>query len=210
MPLLLLIRHGENDYTKKGKLAGLISGVHLNEKGRQQAEGLAKALAEVPIKAIYSSPLERAMETAEPIAKTHGLNVIPDPGLQEMNVGKWTGRSIRSLRQNKYWRVVQNSPSRAQFPEGESFPQAQTRVAMALNAICNKGKPRDIMVAVLHADMIKLAVAYYIGLSLDHFQRLACDTGSVTVLYIGEMGASLMKLNQRPPFEFLQPQKTKK
>ena len=76
MPLLLLIRHGENDYVKTGKLAGRLPGVHLNEKGQKQAEALGQALSDVPIKAIYSSPLERAMETATPIANARKLRIV--------------------------------------------------------------------------------------------------------------------------------------
>jgi probable phosphoglycerate mutase len=73
----------------------------------------------------------------------------------------------------------------------------------ALDAILARHKPQDIVACVLHADPIKLAIAHYIGLPLDHFQRLACDTASLSALAVGEMGASLLKLNQRPPFEFL-------
>ena len=210
MPLLLLIRHGENDYSKKGKFAGRLPGIHLNERGQKQAEELGKALAEVPIKAIYSSPLERAMETATPIAQARKLDIIQEPGMLESNVGKWQGQSIRRLALTKYWKIVQNAPSRAGHPGGESFLQTQTRIASALDAICAKYKPRDIIVCVFHSDPIKLAVAHYIGLPLDRFQRLGCDTGSLTMLYIGESGASLMKLNQRPPFDFLSQPKKKK
>ena len=103
----------------------------------------------------------------------------------------------------KHWKVVQRAPSRAQFPNGETFYECQSRVAGTLDAILSKHKLQDIVACVLHADPIKLAVAHYIGLPLDQFQRLGCDTGSISVLAIGEMGASLIKLNQRPPFDFL-------
>jgi probable phosphoglycerate mutase len=210
MPLLLLIRHGENDYTKKHKLAGYTPNVHLNERGQSQAQALGDALKDVPIKAIYSSPLERAIETATPIATARGLEVQIEAGLIETNVGKWQGRSLASLRLQKAWRVVQGAPSRAQFPEGETFYECQTRVVAALDSISRKYKPQDIVACVFHADPIKLATAHYIGLHLDHFQRLSCDTGSLSALYISELGANLIKLNQRPPFEFLtQPQKPK-
>lgn len=209
MPLLLLIRHGENEFTAKHKLAGHLPDVHLNERGQKQAQALAEALKEVPIRAIYSSPLERAVETTTPIATAHGLEVQLEAGLMETNVGKWQGRSLASLRLQKYWRVVQNAPSRVQFPEGETFYGCQTRVVAALDSISRKYKPQDIVACVFHADPIRLAVAHYIGLPLDHFQRLSCDTGSLTALYVGETGASLIKLNQRPPFEFLQPQQKK-
>lgn len=201
MPLLLLIRHGENDYTKKHKLAGHLPNVNLNEHGQKQAQELADALKDVPIKAIYSSPLERAVETATPIAEAHGLKVIQEIGLIEVNVGKWQGRSLASLNLNKHWKVVQRAPSRAQFPEGETFYQCQSRIVHSLDKICAMYKPQDIIACVFHSDPIKLAVSHYLGLPLDHFQRLGCDTGSVTALAIGEMGAQLLWLNRRPPFE---------
>ena len=207
MPLLLLLRHGENDFTKKNKLAGYTPGVHLNERGQQQARALADALKDVPVKAIYSSPLDRAIETATPIASARRLEVQIEPGLLETNVGKWQGRSLAALRLQKHWKVVQGAPSRAQFPEGETFYECQARIVSALDAISRKYKPQDIVACVFHADPIKLAVAHYIGLPLDHFQRLSCDTGSLTALYVSEAGANLIKLNQRPPFEFLQNQK---
>ena len=210
MPLLLLIRHGENDFTKTHKLAGHTPNVHLNERGQSQAQTLADALKDVPIKAIYSSPLERAVETANPIAQVRGLEVQLEAGLMETNVGKWQGRSLAALRLQKAWKVVQNAPSRAQFPEGETFYECQTRIVTALDSISRKYKPQDMVACVFHADPIKLAVAHYIGLSLDHFQRLSCDTASLTALYVSESGANLIKLNQRPPFEFLaQPAKPK-
>src|SRR5512147_148408 len=107
MPLLLLIRHGENDYVKTGRAAGRKPGVHLNERGREQAEALGKALANIPLKAIYSSPLERALETAEPIASAHKLEIQTEAGLLESDIGKWQGKSWKVLRLTKVWKIVQ-------------------------------------------------------------------------------------------------------
>ena len=211
MPLLLLIRHGENDFVKTGKLPGQTPGIHLNERGQKQAQALGDALKQVPIKVIYSSPLERAMETAGPIASARGLQVIPEPDLKDADVGRWQGKSLKALRLTNAWKIVQHAPSRFQFPEGESFPGVQTRIANALENIIRKhNKPKDIIAVVFHADPIRLAVAHFLGLPLDHFQRLSCDTGSLTALYIGEMGANLIKLNQRPPFDFLSEAKKQK
>jgi probable phosphoglycerate mutase len=207
MPLLLLIRHGENDFSKKGRFAGRLPGIHLNERGKQQAEELGKALAETQLKALYSSPLERALETADPIAKAVGLKIIQEPGLLESDIGKWQGQSIRRLAITKYWRIVQQAPSRAGHPGGESFLQTQTRIVATLDKICKNHKPREMIACVFHADPIKLAVAHYLGLPLDHFQRLACDTASVTLLAIGESGAHLIWLNRRPPFDLKNPKK---
>ena len=204
MPLLLLIRHGENDYVKTGKMAGRIPGVHLNERGQKQAQALSEALKDVPLKAIYSSPLERALETADPIAKARNLKIIQETDLMDADVGKWQGKSLKVLRLMKVWKIVQIAPSRFRFPEGESFPEAQTRYVNVLERIVRThNKPKDIIAVVFHADPIKLAVSHFLGLPLDHFQRLSCDTGSLTALYISESGANLLKLNQRPPFDFL-------
>src|ERR1043165_6434789 len=179
MPLLLLIRHGENEYVKTGKLAGRLPEVHLNEKGQKQAQVLGEALKEVPIKALYSSPLERAMETAQPIAEAHQLTIIQQPDLMDTDIGKWEGKSLKVLRLTNLWKIVQNSPSRFRFPEGESFVEAQTRYVSVLERIIRQhNKPKDIVAVVFHADPIKLAVSHFLGMPLDHFQRLGCDTGS--------------------------------
>jgi len=211
MPLLLLIRHGENEFVKTGKMAGQLPNVHLNERGQKQAADLADALKQVPLKAIYASPLERAVETAEPVAAGRKLEIQLRPQLMDNNIGKWHGRTLKQLRRLKAWKIVQQAPSRFVFPEGESFLETQTRIATCLDEIAASHKPKDIVAVVFHADPIKLAVAYYLGMPLDHFQRLACDTASVTVLYLSETGAHLIKLNQKPPFEFLmKPVKKKK
>ncbi|MBK7451516.1 MAG: histidine phosphatase family protein [Anaerolineales bacterium] len=199
MTLLLLIRHGENEYVKTGKMAGRIPGVHLNEKGQKQAQSLGEALRDVPIKAIYASPLERAMETAAPIAETHKLGIQQEPDLMDTDIGKWQGKSWKLLALKKEWKIVQNAPSRFRFPEGESFPECQLRIANVLERVIKKhNKPQDIVAVVFHADPIKLAVAHFLGMPLDHFQRLGCDTGSLTAIHAGEAGAHLVK-NELPP-----------
>ncbi|MGD8402316.1 MAG: histidine phosphatase family protein [Anaerolineales bacterium] len=211
MPLMLLIRHGENEFVKTGKMAGQLPDVHLNERGRKQAAELAEALKPVPLKAIYASSLERAVETAEPIAEGRKLEIQLRPQLMDNNIGKWHGRTLKQLRRIKKWKIVQQAPSRFTFPDGESFLETQTRIASCLDEIAASHKQKDIVAVVFHADPIKLAVAHYLGMPLDHFQRLACDTASVTVLYVSETGAHLIKLNQKPPFELLmKPDKGKK
>ncbi len=204
MPTLLLIRHGENDYVKSHKMAGRLPGVRLNEKGQKQAQALADALMDVPLKAVYSSPLERAIETASPIAESHKLKIIQEPDLMDTNVGKWQGKSWKVLGLTKAWRIVQNAPSRFRFPDGESFPEAQTRCVSVIEKIIHAHhKPADVVAVIFHADPIKLVVAHFLGMPLDHFQRLSCDTGSLTALHVSEARANLIKLNQRPPFDFL-------
>jgi probable phosphoglycerate mutase len=207
---MLLIRHGENEYVKSGKMAGQLPDVHLNERGRKQAVELAEALKQVPLKAIYASPLERAVETAEPLAEGRKLELRLRPQLMDSDIGKWHGRTLKQVRRIKKWKIVQQAPSRFTFPEGESFLETQTRIASCLDEIAASHKPKDIVAVVFHADPIKLAVAHFLGMPLDHFQRLACDTASVTVLHVSETGAHLIKLNQKPPFEFIMRSEKKK
>lgn len=201
MPLFLLIRHGENDYVKTRRLAGRLPGVHLNDTGRKQANLLAEKLAGAPIKAIYSSPLERAVETAQPIASALGLEVILRPGLIESDVGEWQDQKIWRLRRQKLWKVIQSMPSRAKFPGGESIPDGQRRICQDLEDIAAQHDPKDLVACVSHADPIKLAVAYYLGMPLDHFQRLSVAPGSITALWLGNpdslpaASSSLLTLN---------------
>lgn len=198
MPTILLIRHGENDYVRKARLAGRKSGVHLNEKGRQQADLLAETLAKTKLKAVYTSPLERALETAQPIASAHKLKVIKRDGLLELDMGKWQDKTLKQVRRQKLWRVVQNTPSLARFPEGESFAEAQSRIVHDLDVLAAQHKPRDVIACVGHSDMIKLAVAFYLGLPLDLFQRLTIAPASITTLFVGKTGARLYNLNHLP------------
>jgi probable phosphomutase (TIGR03848 family) len=195
MPLLLLIRHGENDYVKKNILAGRLPEVHLNKKGQSQAQAVAEKLKSVPIKAVYSSPLERAMETAGPLATALGLEVMQRPGLIELDIGEWQGQPLRSLQKLKAWRKVQGNPSRFRFPGGEAFLDTQQRICTELEALAALHQPKEIIACISHADPIKLAVAYYMGMPLDYFQKLSVNPGSITALYLGELGAQLVTLN---------------
>jgi probable phosphomutase (TIGR03848 family) len=207
MPLLLLIRHGENDFVKTGKMAGHTPGVHLNERGQQQAAELGETLKDVPLAAIYSSPLERAVETAEPIAHGRELQIQVRPGLIESHVGEWQGSEMKHLRKLPEWKIVQNQPSRFRFPGGESFQEMQTRLVTEVETIVKSHQPEDIVALVFHSDPIKLVIAYYLGMPLDNFQRLSIDTASVTMIYVSPTGVSLVKQNLRPPFKFPLPEK---
>jgi probable phosphomutase (TIGR03848 family) len=199
MSIVILVRHGENDYVKKGRLAGRKPGVHLNEKGRAQAENVAKVLAKVKIKAVYTSPLDRTMETAQPIAEAHGLEVIPREGLLEVDYGKWQDKSLKQVARQNLWRLVQHHPSQARFPEGESFADAQHRIIGEIETLCGMHKPKDVFVCISHSDMIKLAAAYYLGTPLDLFQRIIVQPGSITTLHLDRGGIRVINLNHIPP-----------
>ena len=205
MPMFLLIRHGENDYVKTGRLAGRIPGVHLNEAGRRQAQLLADKLSGAAIQAVYSSPLERALETAAPIANALNQAVVVRPDLVEMDFGDWQEKKLKGLSRLKAWKIVQSAPSRMRFPQGETFAEAQHRICQELDTLAREHTPKDIVVCVSHSDPIKLAVAYFLGLPLDLFQRLSVAPGSITALMIGESGSHLLTLNYNLSFSLPKP-----
>jgi probable phosphomutase (TIGR03848 family) len=200
MPVFLLVRHAENDYVKKRRLAGRLPGVHLNKNGLKQAQALVEKLSAAPVKAIYSSPLERALETAAPLARALNLDVVQRPGLIEVDVGEWQDQRLSGLSRQKLWKIVQGSPSRMKFPGGESFADAQHRICQELEFLANQHDAKDLVVCVSHSDPIKLAVAYFIGMPLDAFQRLHISPASITAVLLGEGSAHLLTLNYEISF----------
>ena len=190
---LLLIRHAQNDWVGE-RLAGWTPGVHLNEVGRAQAATLAQQLAEVPLAAIYSSPLERTLETAQPLAETWDLAVEVREGLGEARYGDWTGRNLEELQKEELWPVVQVYPGGARFPGGESMREVQARIVAEIDAI-RDGHAGQTVAVVSHSDPIKMAVAHYAGLPLDLFQRLTIAPASVTAFAFTKFGPRLLCLN---------------
>jgi probable phosphoglycerate mutase len=201
MPTLLLIRHGENEFVKQGRLPGRLPGIHLNEHGQEQAAALAESLKKLPIKAIYASPLERAVETAGPLAQALGLEIQCRPGLLDTHVGEWEGQLVKKLRKLPLWQQVQQHPSEVRFPGGESFLELQERLVKEIDAIRKSHKAKDLIAVVFHCDPIKLVLAHYIGLPMDGFQKLGVAPGSVSVLLVNKSTGLLAALNLKPPFE---------
>lgn len=196
---LFLIRHGVNDLVEQ-KLAGWTPEVHLNKAGQEQAENLAVRLAPIPFDAIYSSPLERAVETASPLALARGLEVKLNRELGEVDYGEWQGAPLKHLSKKKEWAVVRFAPSVMRFPSGESLREMQSRAVTAIERIA-LDYPKGTVAVFSHADVIKAIVAHFIGMHLDLFQRLVIAPASVTVLIVGEFGARLLRLNDTGPFQ---------
>lgn len=193
MTVVYLIRHGLNDYVKQEKLAGWLPDIHLNDVGREQAARVAETLKSSKLQAVYSSPLERATETAEAIAAAQGLKVITLAGLGEVHIGRWEGLTLRAARRRKLWPTIQHTPSLARFPEGESFLEAQFRIIETLETV--RSKHSGVIACVSHADPIKLAVAHYVGMPIDSFQRLEIGPSSISELIINDRSARLIRLN---------------
>jgi len=162
-------------------LPGRAPGLHLSERGRDQAERVAERLAGLAVSGIYSSPLERTCETAEPTAARTGLEVREEAGLIECDFGEWTGASLAKLRKLPEWKAVQHNPSAFRFPKGESFTQMQARIVGALEAL-GTAHAGGVVVCFSHADPIKAAVAHALGTHLDLFQRIVISPGSVSAI----------------------------
>src|SRR5262249_3284311 len=166
--LVLLVRHGQTPTTGK-VLPGQAPGLHLAEEGQRQANVVAARIDKLPkVAAVYASQLERARETALPIARNHGLAVRVDRALARGDVGERTGQKLRRLARKPEWQTVQRHPSGFRFPGGESFIEMQTRMVGALARIVER-HPGALVVAVSHADPIKAAVAHALGIHLDLF-----------------------------------------
>jgi probable phosphomutase (TIGR03848 family) len=205
MTVLLLIRHAHTDAAGK-RLTGWSQGVHLNARGREEAERLAERLDGIPVDALYSSPLERCRETIAPLARRRGLTVAGRRGLLEVDYGDWTGRTISQLRRTKLWRSVQQVPSTVRFPNGESFLEVQSRAVAELDRIA-AAHPAGTVAVVTHADVVRLLIAHHAGMHTDHVQRLVVDPGSITVVVVGEGAARLLKVNDTGGLEALRPGK---
>lgn len=185
MTQIMLIRHATNDFVKSGRLAGWTPGVHLNDEGKAQAEALGARLADIPIRHLYSSPLERTMETAQAVAAHHpGLEIVQSAEVGEVQYGDWQGELVAALTRRKMWHVIQEYPSRASFPNGETMRGVQERAVNAVEAIAAR-HPREVVGIVSHADLIKMVVAHYLGMHLDNFQRIVISPASISMLSLG-------------------------
>jgi probable phosphomutase (TIGR03848 family) len=192
--LALFVRHGCTPTTGK-VMPGQARGLHLSEEGRSQAEAVAERLSALEsIDAVYASPLERARETAAPIAKRRGLKVTIDKSLADGHTGDWTGLELKALAKLPEWKAVRSYPSSFRFPNGESFVEMHARMAGVVDRLRER-HPGQTVVLVSHADPIKLAVAHAAGLPLDMFQRLVISPCSITAIAYTDGGPAVLTVN---------------
>ncbi|HEY1223048.1 MAG TPA: histidine phosphatase family protein [Acidimicrobiales bacterium] len=202
---VLLVRHGTTATTGT-VLPGRAPGLHLAQTGLTQAENVALRIAELAKKptALYTSPLERARETAAPIAKALQLRAVLERGLLECDFGAWTGKKLALLAKKPEWRNVQQAPSSFRFPDGESFAEMQLRIWSTLERLAARHRGKTIVV-VSHADPIKAAVTYAQGVPLDLFQRTVISTCSVSALAIGAGAPMALCVNSTSSLKDLAP-----
>ena len=193
---MLLVRHAKT--AKTGViLPGRAPGLHISEEGRRQADGVAQRITKLPkLAAVYTSPLERARDTAAPIARARRLALRVERDLTECDIGEWTGLSLRQARRKPEWQLVRHHPSGFRFPGGESFAEMQARVTGALARLVER-HPGETIVAVFHADPIKAAIAHALGLHLYLFQRIAVAPAAITAIAYGPDAPLVLTLNSQ-------------
>lgn len=193
--IILLIRHGQTPTTGQ-VLPGRVPGLHLADRGQEQARDVAQRLEGLELSAIYSSPMLRAQETAAPTVDAQGSKAQLADSLIECDFGAWTGKKLSELNKFPEWKEVQNSPSTFHFPEGESFVEMQQRMVDGIEAIAS-AHPGEVVAAFSHADTIKAAVAHFVGTPLDSFQRIHIDTASISAVEFTKEGTRMLVTNSR-------------
>ena len=208
MPTVLLVRHGPSTSNGDGVLAGRLPGIHLTERGRDQVARLAARFAGAPVVRVVSSPLERCLETAGPLAGAVGTRVDLDDDLQECAYGDWTGRTLADLAREPLWATVQDSPTSARYPASdryaaESLAEMAERVVRAVRRHDEQVREAHgdtaLWVAVTHGDLVKAVLADATGSGLERFQRYTADPASVSVVRYGGRHTFLLAANDLAP-----------
>ena len=219
MPLLLLIRHGTNNFVKEGRIPGQAPNIHLNPEGIAQAEALAKLLEKQPISVVYASQLERAIETAWRIAGPRGLPIHIRPALADTDTGDFTAKTSKELSEapetKEIWKTIVEKPSEGRLPNGESLVEMQQRVVGELARICAahpdpempkpiEGQPPapppppTVIAVVMHADPIKASIANFLGVPFDNFQRIGTSPASVSTIMVSDKHIMVINVNRLP------------
>ena len=184
MTAFFLIRHGACDGLGQ-MIWGRTAGIRLNAEGRAQAQRLAAELQDVQADAIYSSPLERARETAETIARAADLEVQLSPAFNEIDFGEWTGKSLDKLAHDERWHRFNNERSTTRIPDGELFFEVQDRAVAKLKRLSRQHSGGRVLI-ISHADVIKSVIAYFDHLSVDRIHEIEVAPCSVTIISLDE------------------------
>ncbi len=197
MAIIYLVRHGRTDLLGK-MLCGNTPGIHLNEEGCGQAQKAAEHLSSFPIKAIYSSPIERALETAQIIGKKSRLEINPVDFLREIHFGDLQGMGEKELVDHSLWKRFNSQPADVYFPNGESVTEVQARVARGLEFLSHQYDNDNQIVCVAHSEVLRLAVCWVLDLPLDSLHRLTIDPASISIIEITPERKKLRLLNFQP------------
>jgi probable phosphomutase (TIGR03848 family) len=208
VPTCLLVRHGHSSANGQGILAGRMPGIHLTEAGVEQAADLARRFAGISVARVVTSPLERCVETATPLAEAAGAPLTEEPGLQECAYGAWTGRPLAELSKEPLWATVQDDPVSARFPDddryaAESLSEMAQRAMASVRRIDEQVREEHgdaaLWVAVSHGDLVKAVLAEATGSGLARFQRYTADPASVSAVRFGARHTFLLAANVLAP-----------
>lgn len=194
MTTFLFLRHAHSQANAAGVLAGRTEGIHLSDKGEQQAEDLRVFLGSFQIQKIYSSPLERCIETVRPFSESIKKKISIAPGFIEMDYGSWSGEKLRELSKKSLWRSIQKRPETVTFPEGESFIQAWRRIERSLTDL-SKSHPKSTVLICSHGDIIKMALTMTLRSPLNTFQNIIVDPASLSSAYWNGKQRTLLSSN---------------
>lgn len=192
-----LIRHANYDLLGR-VLAGRSAGHSLNERGRAEATALAHALAELPIAAVVSSPLERTRETAAPMGARLGLAVAVDGDLNEIDYGDWTGSPLGELHADPAWRRFNDFRGTAPIPGGETMHAAQARALRAILRL-RAAWPGHEVAVVTHGDIVKAVLAHFLAMPLDLMRRIEIFPASRSVLALHDAEVRVLAVNLPVP-----------
>jgi probable phosphoglycerate mutase len=190
-----LIRHGANDLLPRA-LAGRLPGIHLNAQGRAEAERIAERLKSKPIHHIFSSPMDRARETAEPLARELKLEMEISEAINEVDFGEWHGAEMKALDNDERWRKWNSFRGGHQLPGGETMIQIQSRIVTEMVRMRNRFAGEELALFT-HGDPIRAALCHWLGMPLDFIHRLQVDTGAISVVSLDERTAIVRELNTR-------------
>jgi probable phosphoglycerate mutase len=192
MTIFYLVRHGETGV--RNKITGRTPGVHLNDEGKTQAQKMARRFANIPIAALYSSPLDRTLDTAQYLARQLNLAVQTVQEVSEIDFGDWTGMTFDDLKKDPRWERFNSFRSGTRIPGGETMLEVQLRFVSWMSAIRHHHVGKRIVVTS-HGDPIKAAAAYYLGLQVDMFDRFDVSLTSVTAIRLDDNHAHVLTLN---------------
>jgi probable phosphomutase (TIGR03848 family) len=189
------MRHASCDHVGAW-LAGRSPGVHLNAQGRAEALALAQRAGQLPITAVYSSPLERARETAEPVARAFGLDAVIDPELTEIDYGDWTGKRLEELEEDPLWRRYNAWRSITRVPGGETIAEVQARCVASVERI-KRQHGNETVALVSHGDPIRAILMFYLGMPLDYLHRVEVAPASLSELELWDEWIVVRSVNDR-------------
>ena len=182
MTTFIVLRHAQSTANERGLLAGQLPGIHLSATGVDESEAIKETLAKVTIDRVISSPLERCLQTIEPLVAAKKMKIATDDRLIEMNYGKWSGKKLSFLSVRPLWRKIQSSPSDVTFPDGESFVNMASRVGSLIEELHRK-YPKESLLLVTHGDICKFIATYFLKLPLNDLQKFLVKPASLSIYH---------------------------